>query len=356
MVKGSVSSTNSLKQKFIEIMANVIIGIHGLGNKPPKALLEQWWEISMIEGLRASEFNPSLTKFEMVYWADIIYDNPLNELEEDEDSPYFLKEKYTEAPENFVIEDRSRRLSIVDFLSRQLNRIFLNDDLTLNYTFITDAIVHNFFKDLEIYYAETCTMENGQVLPMHDLIRERLVTKLKEHKDDNIMLISHSMGSIIAFDVLSFMAPDIRINTFITMGSPLGLPVVISKIAAEQKQMGNINNLMTTPSGISGNWFNFSDILDKVAFNYKLSDDFSENSFGVKPTDYLVVNNYKSNGIYNPHKSYGYLRTPKFSRILNDFISSEKPTCTEKLLSWMNRLINYIRSLFKLTKRTFNQP
>ena len=43
------------------------------------------------------------------------------------------------------------------------------------------------------------------------------------------MLIAHSMGSIIGFDVLTFLATDIKINTFITIGSPLGLPVIIKQ-------------------------------------------------------------------------------------------------------------------------------
>jgi len=245
------------------------------------------------------------------------------------------------------VEDHSTRRNIVDFLSRQLNRIFLNDDLSLNYTYITDAIVSKYFKDLDIYYSKKVTNENGHIGLVHDLIRERLVAKLKEHKNDDIMLISHSMGSIIAFDVLTFLAPEIRINTFITIGSPLGLPVVISKIASEHKQMRNTTRLMSTPPGIFNNWINFSDILDKVAFNYKLSDDFSENNLGIKPVDFLVINNYEFNEIRNPHKSFGYLRTSEFSRILNDFILSEELTMKQKIASQIRRFVIYLKSVLK---------
>jgi len=59
-------------------MRKVIIGIHGLGNKPPKYLLQRWWKDAMIEGLNSSDIQQSLPKFELVYWADILYEKPLN--------------------------------------------------------------------------------------------------------------------------------------------------------------------------------------------------------------------------------------------------------------------------------------
>ena len=311
-------------------MANVIIGIHGLGNKPPKQLLEHWWKLAMVEGLKSNNYKTDLTKFEMVYWADIIHEKALSESEDDINSPLFIDEKYTKAPDNFQIEDHSTRLKVIDFLGRQLNRIFLNEDLSLNYSVIADTIVSKYFKDLEIYYTENpIPGKNEKYLPK-DLIRERLLKVLEKYKNEDIMLISHSMGSIIAFDVMTFLAPHIKINTFITIGSPLGLPIVIHKIASEQNKRHAEVNHMITPPCITKKWFNFSDILDKVAFNYKLSGNFSENEHGVKVTDFLVVNNYEMNGIHNPHKSYGYLRTPEFSKILNDFILTEKLTIVRK--------------------------
>ena len=37
---------------FAIFMAKVIIGIHGLGNKPPKDILEKWWKLSIEEGFK----------------------------------------------------------------------------------------------------------------------------------------------------------------------------------------------------------------------------------------------------------------------------------------------------------------
>ncbi len=323
-------------------MANVIIGIHGLGNKPTKQLLEQWWKLAMIEGLTSIGHDPVWPKFELVYWADILHDKPLSLSEKDVDSPLFLNEVYVKAPEDFIIKDHPARAKIINYLNRHINRIFLNEDLSLNYSFISDTVINKYFRDLEIYYSGNITEEKNVLIKANELIRKRLYNKLQEHRNDNVMLISHSMGSIIAFDVLKFSVPDIMINTFVTIGSPLGLPVVISKIAAEQKRKGSNEIIMTTPPGITGNWFNFSDILDKVAFNYKLSDDFSENRFGVKPVDFLIVNNYEIKGTQNPHKSYGYLRAPEFSKILNEFILTERLTMVQKIY---HRFVHVIDNL-----------
>jgi len=331
-------------------MGNVIIGVHGLGNKPPHDLLEKWWKCSMVEGLKKSAHKNVLPQFRLAYWSDIIYDKSQDPDENDPVSPYFLDEKYTKAPEDFPVEDYSTRKKVIDFLGRQMNRIFLNDDLTLNYSFISDTIINRYFKDLEVYYSGNVSIKNNESYTAGELIKERLCSLLKKHKNDEIMLIAHSMGSIIAFDVLTFLIPDIRINTLITMGSPLGLPVVISKIASEQIQRGIREKKLMTPPGVVKNWYNFSDILDKVAFNFKLSEYYSENSHGVKPVDLLVMNNYQIDGIRNPHKSFGYLRTPEFSNILNEFIISEKLTIIRKVTRRFNKITDNLKSIITPSK------
>lgn len=332
-------------------MAKVIIGIHGLGNKPPGQLLEKWWKMSMIEGLKLNGHGKRIPHFEMVYWADVIYNSPQSESETDKNSPYYIDERYTEAPESFHAENHDTRKKVVSFLRRQMNRIFLNEDLSLNYSFISDAIMKKYFRDLEIYYRENCTLKTGQTVPANEIIRGRLAQKLEEHRKDRIMLVSHSMGSIIAFDVLTFLTPHIKIDTFVTIGSPLGLPVAVSRIADEQKKRtGSVKHLTTPPSVVRG-WYNYSDILDKVAFNYKLSESFKPNSLGISPADILVVNNYLSNSIPNPHKSFGYLRTPEFSKMLAEFTRSGKITLGRKIVQHTGKIIRKMGKRIAVQKK-----
>lgn len=331
-------------------MADVIIGIHGLGNKPPGTLLRDWWQFSMIEGLKSCNHYSQLPRFCLAVWSDIVYEKPLDIYEKDTESPFYIGERYTMASTDFHVSDHSARKKIVDYLGRQMNRIFLNDDLTMNYASLTDAIIGRYFKDLDLYYSGKRTGDKNQSESFRELIRNRLCDKLLKHRNDRIMLIGHSMGTVIAYDVLTFMLPDIKIDTFITMGSPLGLPVVMSKIGNEMKNKG-AGNKLATPPGILKNWYNFSDILDKVAFNYKLSDYYSQNFHGIKPVDILVTNNYEMNGTKNPHKVFGYLRTPEFSQVLSDFILSGKSATWQRFTGKMAGFLKKVGSIIPSAKK-----
>ncbi len=305
-------------------MGKVIIAIHGLGNKPAGKTLEKWWKMAILEGLEKAGRKADLPRFEMIYWADILYPGHLDETVTDRNSPLYFREKYIESSDRKFPETSKARQKIHSLIDDAMNNIFLNDDYTLNFEGLTDSILKKYFSDLHIYYNINSTTLDGGIYNARDLIRNRASSVLKKYRGHDIFLIAHSMGSIIAFDVLKFQVPDIKINTFATIGSPLGLPVVLGKIAAENRSFGNSDTSMSAPPGITGHWYNFSDPLDRIAFDFRLSDDFSPNSYGVEPVDFIVTNDYEIEGIKNPHKSYGYLRTPEFSEALSDFISGEK--------------------------------
>jgi len=321
-------------------MKQVVIGIHGLGNKPPKYLLKKWWKDAIKEGLNKNEIPDIFPKFEMVYWADIIYEKPLSKWEKNKKSPYYLDERYTKAPENYAQEeDTDFYQKVIDFVSNQLNNVFLNPDKTLNYSFITDFIVQNFFKDLDIYYSEDCKIGRNKNKKAKHLIRNRLIQVLDKYKDYQIMIVAHSMGSIIAYDVLTYLLPKAKIHTLVTIGSPLGLPIVISKIAAEYNKREQKNNFMATPPSVDSNWFNLADIRDKVSVNYKLHDDYNANYKGVTPTDFNVINNFPK----NPHKSFGYLRSPEMTGIFKDFINKRRKKITHQILDQLENVVDGIK-------------
>jgi len=302
-------------------MSKVIIAIHGLGNKPPKEQLLQWGKMAIKEGLQLKGVtikNPP--KFELVYWADLLYDRPQTIDEPDKNSPYFLDEVYTSTPKRYKFESHEFRKYFLDFFKKIVYKIFLNKDYHLRYAFISQKLIHNYFHDLEVFFEENDDKSNI-TSNLKARIIKRLNDVLEKYSNDEILLIAHSMGTIITFHVLSSINPKIKIKTLVTIGAPLGAPFVISRIA---KHLEKIHGVRTpqTPECIQENWFNFSDIRDQIALDYKLSDDFDANSHGVKCIDKLVTNNYVMNGVANPHKSYGYLRTPEFIDVLIDFINN----------------------------------
>lgn len=303
-------------------MAKVIIAIHGLGNKPVEETLKKWALQSIHEGMEKLGEDFQLPQFELVYWADLIYDRPQSPDITDKNSPYFLDEIYTPEPKNFEVRSHLLRRRFLSVLKIILYKIFLNENYELRYSFVSEKLLHNYFHELEVYFTENCEIKANFQCETKKKIVGRLVGMLKKHANDEVLLVAHSMGSIIAFDVLSFIAAESKIDMFVTMGAPLGLPFVVSKIANHSmKNNGYIR--LQTPESVNKKWYNLSDIEDKIALDYKLSDDFVANSKGVKVVDKLVTNTYAMNGIANPHKSFGYSRTKEFITIIKDFITTK---------------------------------
>lgn len=303
-------------------MLKVIIGIHGLGNKPPKDILKNWWEKSIVEGLNKYNFPIRNLEFELVYWADILNKEPLIPEETNRFSSRFLEEKYVPEEINLPAEPQGFRKKAAEYLDKYYEKILVNGVMSLNHPSLTDMFIHFSLRDLELYYSSETVYYQGIKRYVRDIMIERLTDALNKHKNKKIMLVAHSMGAIIAHDVLIDHADDVDIDTLVTIGSPLGQKYVLNKMSLEKKQ--NSKNKLAVPEYIRRNWYNLSDLEDQVAFNHTLSEIFESNSKGLKVIDKLVKNNYSISGNRNPHKVYGYLRTQEFAEIFNEFFTPEK--------------------------------
>jgi hypothetical protein len=172
---------------------------------------------------------------------------------------------------------------------------------------LADEVLERKLEDLALYY--------GNADKRTDL-RNLLKLRLRAHAGKRIMVIAHSMGSIVAYDVLRELGreePNFVLHHFLTIGSPLGLPHVKDRIYKESPAV-------RTPS-IVQRWSNFADRRDPVAADIHLADDYRGNDRGVVVEDDLVINGYKGkSGRPNPHKIYGYLRAPEVSKVIRNFI------------------------------------
>jgi len=303
-------------------MSKIIIGIHGLGNKPPKNILKDWWEKSIIEGLNKYNFPIRDFDFELVYWADILNKEPLIPDETNRRSSLFLAEKYVPEQNSISNEPQGFRKKAVEYLEKYYEKILVNGVMSLNHPLLTDLFIHFNLRDLESYYSSSSIYYQGVKRLVRDVMIERLTDALNKHKNKKILLVAHSMGSIIAHDALIDHAADINVDTLVTIGSPLGQKYVLNKINLEQKS--NSKNKLKVPDCIWKNWYNLSDLEDQVALTHTLSEIYESNSKGLKVIDKLVKNNYMISGDRNPHKSYGYLRTREFAEIFSEFITPEK--------------------------------
>ncbi|MCW8930307.1 MAG: alpha/beta hydrolase [Gammaproteobacteria bacterium] len=317
-------------------MSKIIIGIHGLANKPPENILKSWWELSIKEGLHKNLNQNISFDFDMVYWADVLYKNALHNEKAFAFDDLYNNEPYTEAKETQFSEHKdgfwdSIRGGAENLTGGSID--FIHKRLGMDK--FTNWAIGKTLKDLAFYYSPTTCIPVDNNTSTTALARTVLQNKLKEklilHKDHEILLIAHSMGTIISYDVLRDLGQDSQYKNafqkieFVTIGSPLGVSHVKTQIKLEREYAGD--NRVRTPTIVS-QWDNYADPKDIVSVDSHLSDDYEPNKSDVKVKDDIVLNQFSTvdeqtkEVNHNHHKSYGYLRTPEVSKRVRDFLNS----------------------------------
>ena len=319
-------------------MGKIIIGVHGLGNKPPKDLLESWWKQSIEEGLNRIGYTHRKFDFELVYWADTLNPAPLNPEETDKDSKLYISERYVPAPERRRKKPKGFKERFINIFKRYRDKILFHESMHENFPSFTDLIIKHFFKDLSLYLTQKFTEETKSDSLVKEEIRLKLINTLKKYKGDDILLITHSMGSIISYDVLIHSEKDVAIDSFITMGSPLGIPFMFDRLKNEFSKVPGDENRLRTPENILTEWINLADPADKLAQKAGLRKIFKMNSREIGPDIKLIFNDYESEGIENPHKSFGYLRTPELAHIMSEFLHRGR----NKFIIWLSKIFHQI--------------
>ncbi len=286
-------------------MKHVIIGIHGLSNKPPENDLHDGWLSAIMEGLKKnSGVDQQDFDLELFYWSPHRYEEPSEG-----------NEPYRPHPDDTLPPGKPGwRSDLRDGLGQ-----FVSDQLTRlpGANWIRRKIRRRYVKDLDAYYGdENSVHPDYRDQKFGPLIKRLFREQIEAHPEDKIMVIAHSMGSIVAFDALVDLADSgIAVTDFVTIGSPLGFDLVRDKIKEE-------GHTLNTPAVVTERWSNYADRRDWVAFNWRLENWYSRNNMGVGVDSEIVRNTYRgSDDGANPHKSYGYLRTPEVSQHIRNFMS-----------------------------------
>lgn len=151
-------------------------------------------------------------------------------------------------------------------------------------------------------------VRNGNAIGDHT--REMLKIPLRAAAESGrpLLLIAHSMGSVIAYDTLWEMSHDgrdeIDVSLLLTTGSPLGQNYLQRRIFGNDRSGED-----RYPTNIS-RWINLAAAGDMTAIDPVLKNDFGEMidlQLIEDIEDIEIFNHYRLNGELNVHAEYGYL-------------------------------------------------
>lgn len=310
-------------------MGKIIVGIHGLANKPEPKIETTYWHDAIAEGItkQGGQVPAGGVPFRMVHWATLLHRYPLHR-----DDAYQFDKNYDwepYIPYGFIPKSRKERFTsrVAAVVGNKFDSV--TDSLKVADN-LSQRIADKIAVELAYYYGEGKQLKDpstGALDTASSVLRGILARAIHEEqtKGNEIMLVAHSMGSIIAYDVLRDLGRkpgSTPVEQLVTIGSPLGLPFVKRQIAIER----DYDPRPRTPSRVSGSWANFSDRLDPVAFDSHLADDYAPNDAGVTVQDDMVFNDYV--GLARPgkepkpnhHKSFGYLRAAEFTAHIRKFL------------------------------------
>ncbi len=325
-------------------MARQIIVIHGRATKPREKEKFKLVRKSLLNGLRradessAEKIESGEVKLKLAYYGDI--NNALMWASKQKPKKKVVADFLTKWPYKYE-KNGSYDADLETLLARPTSkqnksayRKLLAEHKDMRYLDeiadivspiarlfgLNDKLINAVLPDLAAYF---------EYRTVGSMVRERLQSILVPalESGDEICLIGHSMGSIVAYDVLwklSRMSEykrvrDKKISLFITLGSPLGEESVSKQLYdSHEPDDGRY------PSNII-EWQNFTATDDFVARDEDLADDFYEmqkKGLTKRIKDREIYTFWVGSHGTNPHKLYGYLDNHKVASTVAKWIRS----------------------------------
>jgi len=252
-----------------------IVFIHGLANKPESDYLHNLWKrkLAVDDGFNVESDDVACA---MAYWADVLYPAPDTNLADYEaaSGDEALAEAApvaADAPSRAAARDpRLRRLSIAlgvdpdapaveEPLPEEIQGV--KAERVPVPAWLRKRLMARFVRDASLYFNnETFSPRAGAAFRVRDELRRRFMDRLRDAQGNRpLVVLSHSMGTIIAYDCLMHEPDCPAIDGLMTAGSPLGLDEVQDFFPAWSRRNG------FPSSKLKGRWVNVYDPLDPVA-------------------------------------------------------------------------------------------
>jgi len=273
--------------------------VHGLSNKPAADVLLPIWKRALAAG-GGLNLDAEGVSSSMVYWADVLYERPdtdadvvayesassedLARADGSVDIDLIAIQARTESEARFL-EGLQRHLTSASMEEIELGKVPSPEDpsaVALERVplpwFIKKRIMKAFLRDAHHYYFnKSQSPRQGETYLVQDEIRRRFLAALLAETAANAangphIVVSHSMGTIIAYDCLKRVAACPAIDGLITLGSPLGIDEVQDCNKPEWTRDDGF-----PAEKLHGRWVNVFDRLDVVcAADPRLAGDFQQ--------------------------------------------------------------------------------
>lgn len=154
---------------------------------------------------------------------------------------------------------------------------------------------------------------------IRDLLKQALRPMLE--KQDDVLLIGHSLGSVVAYDTLWELSRQEGVKgkvDFLTLGSPMGMHYI------HRRLLGMNGKGEKSYPDLIRHWINLSAVGDVTALNQNLNESFHamlEQGLVESIEDHChgIYNYFRSDAGLNCHRSYGYMVNPAVGSIIADW-------------------------------------
>ena len=170
-------------------------------------------------------------------------------------------------------------------------RLYLTSQLVKDRVLKEMVILLNSFPKLHESLIQQFLIETYMYLSNPDFMHEVHQRILKQmHDDEDCIVVAHSLGSVIAFHLLSDPAYHFSVQRFVTLASPLSFRVIQSKLPIPIER----------PKCLNGDWYNF----------YSKDDFLTAFPLSEAPFDFIppIINQEIFTFANQPHEIVGYLQ------------------------------------------------
>ncbi|MDM4019341.1 hypothetical protein [Roseiconus lacunae] len=331
-------------------MSKTIILVHGRHFKPAESVLTKNWTEALRHGIQRDEPNAveafDAARIEMIYYGDVsneylsrVVRERYDENNDIEDRKLCLDELKTYRKSQFS-ERTYRRLPGASRWREGLADIFAGP---LSILGLSDRAINMVAPDMAEYWDDATAFGSRVRAPMVRPLIEAF------ERNDEICVIAHSLGSLIAYDTFwkfshmseyrGSISPDLDfegkvIDLWITIGSPLSDETVKRNL----KGSGN-TDIRRYPTNIR-RWINFAAEDDFISHDEQLANDYEgmitlgpgRTSSGrlkksrTKISDVRMYNlsvrgRTSNDAKSNPHHGTGYLISPQVAKAVAEWVS-----------------------------------